>query len=357
MVIKDSQVKTVDQALMDYLVNKDQWEIKVSQENRDRPAMMDQEDHLVNVVYQVCLDLMVKVSKEKQARKVKKDQLEDLVKMVEKDQRVNQLLLISEMLLGLLVREALSVHLVFLAKTENLEKLVNLDSTAFLVKKVRKDHVANLVFLVNLFLVQKVMMARKENKDILANKVNLVNKEIQENQDQEENKVKKENLDYPIQVFLVGMVNLVYQVRMVVLENLAHKVKKAKMVQKVFEVVLAQLAKPVHQVLLVSKDEKVNHLKDLLVRRVTKVKLDQLVYPEFPVIKVHKVPRVMQSKATKEIKAIEDFPVNKVDLVLVVLKDLSVKLVQLVKKDRKAILVGKVIKDQSVNLVEKVNVV
>ena len=229
--------------------------------------------------------------------------------------------------------------------------------TAFRVKKVRKGHVANLVFLVSLFLVQKATMARKENKVTQANKVNPVNKEIQENLDQEENKVKKENLDYPIQGFLDGMVNLVYQVRMVVLENLAHKVKKAKTVQKVFEAVLAQLAKPVHQVLLVSKGEKVNHLKDLLVKRVIKVKLDQLVYLEFLVIKVQKVPKEMQSKATKEIKAIEDFPVNKVDLVLVVLKDLSVKLVPLVKKDRKVILVAKVIKDLLVNLVEKVNAV
>ena len=97
MVIKDFQVKTVDQELTDYQVNKGQWVIKVSQENKDRLEMMDLEDHLVNVVCQVCLGLMVKASKEKLARKVKKDQLEDLVKMVEKDQRANQPLSISEM--------------------------------------------------------------------------------------------------------------------------------------------------------------------------------------------------------------------------------------------------------------------
>ena len=100
-----------------------------------------------------------------------------------------------------------------------------------------------------------------------------------------------------------------------------------------------------------------NHLKDLLVKKVPKVKQVQLVYLEFQAIKVQLVTKVMQSKAIRVTKVIADFLVNKAGLVHVVHKDQSEKWDQLVKMDPRVTLVIKVTKDQSVNLDVKVNAV
>ena len=82
--------KMADLVLMDYRANKGRWETKVNQESRDHPEMMDLEDHKVSVVYLDYLELMGRVSKEKLAKKEKRDQLDNPVKMVEKGPKVNQ---------------------------------------------------------------------------------------------------------------------------------------------------------------------------------------------------------------------------------------------------------------------------
>ena len=294
MVNKVSQARMVDQVLMVYLVNKVQWVIKENQGNKDPLETMDLEDRPVNVDFLGYPDLMVKVSKVKLDRKVRRDLLDIPVRMVEKDQKVNQQLSISEMLLDLLDQEALSDHLVFRVRTVSLEKLVNQVLTAFLVKKVQKDPVANLAYLVNRFPVQRGMMVRKANKDILASKENQASKEKQDNPDQEENKDKKESPDCRIPASPDETASPVYPAKMDAPENLVLKVKKAKMDRKVSEVDLVLLVKLVHQEHPENRDEKANHLKDLLEKEVTKVKLVQPVYLEFLVIKVLLVTKVMQ---------------------------------------------------------------
>ena len=357
MVNKVSPARMADQVLMVYQANKVQWVIKENQENRDHQETMDQEDRLVNVGFQDYPDLTVKASKVKLDRKVKKDQLDILVKMVEKDPKVNQQLSTLEMLLDLLDRGALLVHPVFLVRTASLVKLVNQVLMDSPVKRVRKDLVVNLVYLVNRFPALRATMARKENKDILVNKENQESKERQGSLDQEENKDKRESLDCQIQVSLDETANLVFLAKMDVLENLVRKVKKAKMDQKVSEVDLVQLVKLVHQEHLENRDEKVNHLRDLPERKVIKVKLVLLVYLAFLVIKVQLVTKGMQSKAIRVTKVIVDFLVNKVVLVHEVHKDQLEKLDPLVKKDQRVTLVEKVTRDQLVNQDAKVNAV
>ena len=90
MVNKVSLARMADQVLMVYQANKVQWVIKENQENRDHQETMGQEDRLVNVGFQDYPGLTVKASKVKLDRKVKKDQLDILVKMVVKDLKVNQ---------------------------------------------------------------------------------------------------------------------------------------------------------------------------------------------------------------------------------------------------------------------------
>ena len=90
MVNKVSPARMADQVLMVYQANKVQWVIKENQGNGDHQETMDQEDRPVNVGFQDYPDLTVKASKAKLDRKVKRDQLDILVKMVEKDPKVNQ---------------------------------------------------------------------------------------------------------------------------------------------------------------------------------------------------------------------------------------------------------------------------
>jgi len=136
----------------------------------------------------------------------------------------------------------------------SLEKLVNLVLTDSPVKKARKDLVVNLVYLANRYLVPKVTMVRKVNKDILASRVNQASKAIQGCPDQGANKDRKESLDFRIQVFPDEMASPVYPVKMVVLVKLVHKVKKAKMDRKVFEVEPVQLVKLVNLVHLENRE-------------------------------------------------------------------------------------------------------
>ena len=243
MVNKVSLARTVDQVLMVYQVNKVRWAIKENQASADHLATMDQEDLPVNVGSQDCPDLTVKASKVKRDKKVRRDQLVNLVKTVGKDQKVNQRLSISEMLLDLLVRGVLSVHPVFLARMVSLEKLVNLVLMDFLVKKVQRDREANLAYPANRFPVPKVTMVRKANKVILVSKENPASKEKQGCPDQEVNKDKRESPDCQIPVFPDVTESLVYQAKMVALENLVLKVRKAKTDRKVSEVDPVQLVK------------------------------------------------------------------------------------------------------------------
>ena len=357
MVNKVSPARMADQVLMVYQANKVQWVIKGNRVNGDQQETMDQEDRLVNVGFQDYPDLTVKASKAKLDKKVKRDQLDILVKMVEKDPKVNQQLLTLEMLLDLLDQGALLVHLVSLAKTASQAKLVDQVLMDFPVKRVQKDLVANLVCLVNRFPVPRVKMVRKVNRDILVNKENQASKERRGSPGQEENKDKRESLDCQIPVFPDETASLVFLAKMDALENLVRKVKKAKMDRKVSEVDLVQLVKLVHQEHLENRDEKVNHLRDLPERKVTKVKPVLLVYLAFLVIKVQLVTKGMQSKAIRVTKVIADFLVNKVVLVQEVHKDQLEKSDRLVKKDQRVTLVEKVTRDQLVNQDAKVNAV
>ena len=357
MVNKVSPARMADQVLMVCQANKVQWVTKENQGNGDHQETMDQGDRPVNVGFQDYLDLTVKASKAKLDRKVKRDQLDILVKMVEKDPKVNQQLSTLEMSLDLLDQGVLLVHLVSLARTASLEKLENQVLMDFPVRRVRKDLVVNLVYLVNRFPVPRVTMVRKVNKDILVNKENQANKERQGSPGQEENKAKRENLDYQIPVFPDETASLVFLAKMDAQENLVRKVKKAKMDQKVSEVDLVQLVKLVHQEHLENRDEKVNHLRDLPERKVIKVKLVLLVYLASLVIKVQLVTKGMQSKAIRVTKVIVDFLVNRVVLVHEVHKDQLEKSDRLVKKDQRVTLVEKVTRDQLVNQDAKVNAV